>query len=65
MTEHERTPIPDPSAQHTDREDTSITPELEAKPAEAETRRTDNLETDDPRWVGEKGKARGGSPGLG
>ncbi len=49
MTEHERTPIPDPAAQHTDREDTSITPDLEANPAEAETRRTDDLETDDPR----------------
>ena len=36
-------PIPDPATQETDRADTSIVPDMEASPAEAEQRRTDDL----------------------
>ncbi|WP_228162936.1 hypothetical protein [Microbacterium testaceum] len=44
-------PIPDPAAQDTDREDTSIVPDMEADPAEAEEHRGDapGEPTHDPR----------------
>ena len=42
MTEHDRKPIPDPAAQKTDRDDTSIVPDMEANPAEAEEHRLDD-----------------------
>ena len=42
MTEQDRTPIPDPAAQKTDRHDTSIVPGMEASPAEAEEHRLDD-----------------------
>ncbi|WP_022878000.1 hypothetical protein [Microbacterium sp. B19] len=42
MTEQDRTPIPDPAAQKTDRHDTSIVPDMEANPAEAEEHRLDD-----------------------
>ncbi|WP_186325533.1 hypothetical protein [Microbacterium sp. BH-3-3-3] len=44
MSDPGRLPVPDPAAQHTDRHDTSIVPDMEADPVEAEARRTDDLD---------------------
>ncbi|KEP75906.1 hypothetical protein HR12_18880 [Microbacterium sp. SUBG005] len=46
MSDPDRLPVPDPAAQKTDRDDTSIVPDMEADPAEDEARRTEGL--DDP-----------------
>lgn len=46
MSDPDRLPVPDPAAQKTDRDDTSIVPDMDADPAEEEARRTEGL--DDP-----------------
>lgn len=47
MSDPDRLPVPDPAAQKTDRDDTSIVPDMEADPAEAEARRTQDLDAGD------------------
>jgi hypothetical protein len=47
MSDPDRLPVPDPAAQKTDRDDTSIVPDMEADPAEAEARRTEGLDAGD------------------
>jgi hypothetical protein len=37
-------PIADPAKQHTDADDTSIVPDMEADPVEAEESRTENVD---------------------
>ncbi len=46
MSDPDRLPVPDPAAQKTDRDDTSIVPDMEHNPAEQEEHRTEGL--DDP-----------------
>ena len=47
MSDPDRLPVPDPAAQKTDRDDTSIVPDMEADPAEAEAHRTEGLDAGD------------------
>lgn len=46
ISDPDRLPVPDPAAQKTDRDDTSIVPDMEHNPAEQEEHRTEGL--DDP-----------------
>ncbi|MDQ1084138.1 MULTISPECIES: hypothetical protein [Microbacterium] len=41
MSDPDRLPVPDPAAQKTDRDDTSIVPDMEADPVERERQRTE------------------------
>ncbi|WP_191966764.1 hypothetical protein [Microbacterium testaceum] len=41
MSDPDRLPVPDPAAQKTDRDDTSIVPDMEQSPAEREEQRVD------------------------
>lgn len=44
MTESRQKPIPDPAVQHSDKDDTSIVPDLTADPVESERTRTDAID---------------------
>lgn len=48
MNDREQTPIADPASQETDRDDTSIVPDIEADPAEAEEQRIEGVDEDTP-----------------
>ncbi len=46
MSDPDRLPVPGPAAQKTDRDDTSIVPDMEANPVDGERHRTVGLDDD-------------------